>query len=240
MSNGSGLFSDKRAHKPHLVEGKTGVAGEVDDVRRDVLSTLAPLAALTVDEFVDPALADVDAIRVAAATVTSARTLSGTDLDGAVGGDEMVPPRNITITTAGVTPADAPANATINGWVRDSSGKLIAQSETIAVSQIAGAAAGALAFSKVETIDEEAADGTAATLAYGFGDVIGLGKPLKSRAGAAAVLGEIEAGTPLAMDALTGTFADAATAAPNGTYEPATPPDGSNDYAVYYEYDPTA
>lgn len=237
---GSGLFSDQRPVKPHLVEGKTGVAGEVDNLRQDVATVLGGLAALTVEEFTDPAVADVDAIRAAAATVAAARTLSGADLDGAVGGDEMVPPRNITITTAGVTPADAPANATINGWVRDSSGKLIAQSETIAVSQIAGAAAGALAFSKVESIDEEAADGTAATLAYGFGDIIGLGKPLKSRAGAAMVVQEVEAGTVLAADAVTGTFVDAATAAPHGTYEPATVPDGSNDYALLYEYDPTA
>ena len=51
---------------------------------------------------------------------------------------------------------------------------------------------------------------------------------------------EIEEGTVLAADAITGTFVDAATAAPNGTYEPSTVPDASNDYAVWYEYDPTA
>ncbi len=148
----------------------------------------------------------------------------------------MVPPRNITVTTGGTTPADAPANVTINGKVRDSQGRLIDQTETIAVSQTAATVAGTLAFSQVTSIEEEQADGTAATLAYGFGDLIGLGKPLVSRAGLEAVLHEIVAGAEVS----TGVFVDAATAAPNGTYTPATAPDGANDYAVYYEYDPTA
>ena len=146
---GSGLFSDQRPVKPHLVEGKTGVAGEVDNLRQDVATVLGGLVALTVEEFTDPALADVDAIRVAAATVAAARTLSGADLDGVVGGDEMVPPRNVTVTTAGVTPADAPATATVNGYVRNSKGQLVAQSEVVTVSQIAGAAGTSQAFSKV-------------------------------------------------------------------------------------------
>jgi hypothetical protein len=239
--SGSGLFGDQSPLKPHLVRGGGGLAGEVADLRGDVGRAVGALAAFTVEEFTDVAAADVDAIRLAAAVDdTGERTLSGADLDGAVGGGEMVPPRNITVDTTGATPADAPANVTINGKVRDKNGNLVAQTETIAVSQIVGQAVGALAFSVIDEIVEEQADGTDASLSYGFGDLIGLAQPLVSRAGAAAVLMEIEAGTVLAADAITGTFVDAATAAPNGTYAPATVPDDANDYAVYYEYDPQA
>ena len=240
MSNGSGLFGGQGPMKPHLVRGGGGIAGEISDLRSDVGGTLSSMAATTVDEFIDPALADVDAIRLAAATVAALRTLSGADLDGVVGAGEMVPPRNLTVTTAGATPADAPATVTVRGKVRNGSGKLVAQEEIFTVSQIAGAAVGLLAFSVVEEIEEAAADGVAATLAYGFGDVIGLGQPLRSRAGVPAVMMEIEAGVVFAADAVTGAFTDAATAAPNGTYLPATVPDGANDYAIYYEYDPQA
>lgn len=233
MTTGSGQFSGQRARKPHLVRGTGGLQGEVADLRQDIEDDLSANAAIAVEEYTDPAAADDDAIRLAAATVASARTLSGSDLDGAVGEAEMTPPRNITITTAGVTPGDAPANATIKGKVRDPNGVLVDQEETIAVGQTATTVVGASAFSTVESIDEEAADGTDATLAYGFGDVLGLAKPLVTRAGAAGVLKEIEAGSTVT----TGTFVDAATEPPNGTYAPSTVPDGSNDYALYYEYD---
>lgn len=241
MSNGSGLFGDQSPIKRHLLRGTGGLQGEVSDVRNDVGSVMGRMAAITVDEFIDVALADVDAIRLATAVIdTAERTLSGADLDGVVGGAEMVPPRNITVNTTGGTPGDAPANVTINGKVRNGEGKMVAQTETIAVSQIVGQAVGDLAFSVVESIVEEQGDGTAASLSYGFGVVIGLGQPLKTRGGVAAVLAEIANGTPLGIAAVTGTFVDAATAAPNGTYEPNTPPDGSIDYVVYYEYDPQA
>lgn len=238
--SGSGLFSNQRPDRQHLVTGKRGVAGEVDDLRGDVASVLLPLVAVTVEEFVDPAAADVDGIKTAAATIAAATTYAAADLNGAVGNAEMVPPRNVTVTTAGGTAADAPATAVITGRVRDSKGNLIAQTDTITVSQTAGTAAGDVAFSIVDSIALPAADGTGATLAFGFGAVLGLSKPLISRAGAEAVLMEIEEGSVLAADAVTGTFVDAETAAPNGTYAPSTVPDASNDYAVYYEYSPTA
>lgn len=241
MSNGSGLFGDQSPIKRHLLRGTGGIQAEVNDVRSDVGGVLGRMAALTVDEFTDVAIADVDAIRLAAAVIdTGVRTLSGADLDGAVGGTEMDPPRNITVDTTGGTPADAPAEVIIRGKVRNGEGKMVAQEETITVSQIVGQAAGALAFSIVEEIEEAQGDGTDASLSYGFGDIIGLGQPLRSRGGVEAVLTEIEDGTVLAADAITGTFVDAANAAPNGTYEPATPPDDSIDYVVYYEYDPQA
>lgn len=238
MSNGSGLFGDQSPDKPHLVSGKSGVAGEVDDLRSDVRQVLAGLAAFTVDEFTNPPAADTDAIRLAAATVVTARTLSGADLDGVVGEAEMVPPRVLTATTAGATPANAPATAVVTGKVRNSKGVLETQTETIALSQIAATVTGTKAFSTVVSIAEAAGDGVAATVAYGFGAAMGLGKPLISRAGAAAVLAEIEAGTVLAADAVTGIFTAAAASSPHGLYSPANAANGARDYAVYYEYDP--
>lgn len=236
MAIGSGLFDKQRAQRPHLVRGGGGLAGEVADLRSDVSDEMDAMAAIAVEEFTDVAAADVDAIVVALAPDdTAAVTLSGAAL-GAAATEGMDPPRNITFDTAGATPADVPATGTVTG--KDANGDELI--EVINLSQIVGQAVGLSAFAEVDSIDYPIADGTDATVSVGFGDVIGLAKPLKSRAGAEAVLMEIEAGTVLSADAITGTFVDAATSAPNGTYEPATAPDDANDYAVYYEWDPTA
>lgn len=234
MSSGSGLMSNQRPQRQHLVQPGPGVAGEVADLRKDLETELAPMAAMAVEEWTDPAGADPDGIKTAIATVAAATTYSGADLDGVVGAGTMDPPRNVTVTTAGATPADAPATATINGL--DVDGNAI--SEVITVAQTATIATGTKAFASVTSIVLPAADGTGATLAFGFGTLIGLAKTIKSRAGAAAGLMSIEAGTVAAPAA--GTFADATTGAPHGTYDPSAAPDGSNDYAVYYEYDPAA
>lgn len=241
MSNGSGLFGNQGPDKPHLVTGKRGVAGEVNDLRQDVGKVLSGLAALTVDEFIDPAAADVDAIKTSVASSAAAVSYSGAALDGVVGGAEMVPPRNPTITTTSHANIDAVVVA-VTGKVRNSAGKLVDQVGAITLTDGGGvtdAEDNGLVFSIIESYDVPAQSGAGGAMEFGFGDVLGLGKPLVSRAGAPAVMQEIEAGTPLAADALTGTFVDAATSAPNGTYAPATVPDAANDYAVYYEYDPS-
>ena len=54
MGNGSGLLSTQRARLPHLVRGTGGLAGEVADLRDDLESEMAPLVAMTVDNFVAP------------------------------------------------------------------------------------------------------------------------------------------------------------------------------------------
>jgi len=189
------------------------------------------MVALTVDEFTDPVAADPDGIKLAVATVAAATTYSGAALDGAVGAGAISPPRNITVTTAGATPADAPATATINGT--DINGAVL--SEVITVAQTATIALGLKAFASVTSIVLPAADGVAATLAFGFGDEIGLSKPIVTRAGLTSLTREIEAGVLVT----TGVVTDATVGAPNGTYLPATVADGANDYAVYYEYDPS-
>lgn len=233
LSSGSGQFTGQTAQKPHLVRGGGGVAGEVADLRSDISSDFSSNVGMAVDEYTDEPVEDIDAIVVALATVAAAVTLSGADLDGVVGGADMDAPRNLSFTTAGGTPADAPATADVVG--KDINGKTL--TETVTLAQTASTVYSVKAFKSVTSISYPAADGPNATVAVGFGPAMGLSKPLVSRAGAAAVFQEVEAGTVLAADAVTGTFVDAATSGPNGTYTPATAQDGANDYAVYYEYD---
>ena len=230
---GSGLMSSQRARKPHLVEGKSGVAGEVDDLRKDLEQEMGAMAAIAVEEFVDPAAADTDGILASVASQAAAAAYAAADL---VGGAAVAldPPRNVTLTcddSAGTWTG----NLTVTGV--DINGDAI--TEDIAFTNNT-TTPGLLAFARVDSLAADAQNDANGNWEVGFGDVIGLAKPLISRAGAEAVVMEIEAGTVMAADAITGTFVDAATAGPNGTYEPATVPDASNDYAVYYEYDPSA
>lgn len=229
-SFGSGLFQTAFPANPHLVRGN-GLSKEVRDVREDVRVAMLGLASIQVEEFTDLPAASANAIKLAIATVAAITTYSGAQLDGAIGGATLPAPRNVTITTAGVTPADAPANAVINGLDVDGN----ALSETITVAQTATIATGVKAFSKITSIVLPAADGTAATLAFGFGSKIGLRKKIKARAGLTAAIKEIAGGAVVTN----GVFVLPATAPPYGTYAPNTVPDGTTDYAIYYEADET-
>jgi len=230
--SGSGLFSNQAPVKAHLVRGTGGIAGEISDLRDDVRNVLAPVAALTVEEFTNVAAADADGIKLSFASVATATSYTGAALDGVVGVAAMSPPRNITVTTAGVTPADAPATLTVVGV--DINGDAI--SEAIAIPQTATIAVGAKAFAKVTSLALTAGDGTGALLTVGFGALIGLGEKLVTRAGFSGPVREIAAGSVVTN----GVFASAAVGAPNGTYAPNSAPNGTNDYCLYYEYDPLA
>jgi hypothetical protein len=228
------LFSDQGPLKPHLLRGTGGLQAEVADLRRDVGATVEAMVAQTVEEFIDPPAADTDAVLASVASQAAAAAYASTDL---VGGAAVVldPPRNVTLTCDAGGGGTWAGNLKVKGL--DANGAAI--EEDIAFTASA-TTPGLLAFAKVTSLEADAQNDALGNWEVGFGDVIGLAKPLLSRAGAAAVSMEIEAGTVLAADAVTGTFVDAATSSPNGTYEPATAPDGSNDYAIYYEYDPTA
>lgn len=183
---------------------------------------------LTHETFTNVAAADADSIKTSVASIASPVTYSGSALNGVIGAGAISPPRNITITTAGATPADAPATATITGTAADGS----VQTEVINVGQTATTVAGAKAFASVVSIALSAGDGTGATLTFGTGNVLGLSSKLRDVGGvaAAAVLVEVEAGVVVT----TGTFVLPATSGPFGTYAPATVPNGTNDYAVVY------
>lgn len=182
-----------------------------------------------VQEWTNPAATSTTALKTATATVASTVTLEAADL--LTGGKTALAayPRNITFTTAGGTAADAPATALITGTDIDDE----AQTETVTLSQSAATAVGTKAFKTITTIDYPAADGTGATVAIGIGSVFGLSKKPKVRAGAVAVVKEYAAGAIVTN----GTFVDATTSPPYGTYAPNSAPNGTNDYAVRYELD---
>ena len=221
--NNSGLLVSEGPAIPHLSKG------EVADLRSDVVKALKPLVALTVDEFTNPVAPDTVGLKAATATVTSAVTLTAADL--LAGGKTALAayPRNVTFTTDGNTPTDAPASAVVTGT--DIDGNVL--TETINLAQAAATTSeGSKAFKTLTSIVFAVGDGTDATVAVGFGKKFGLSRALKSRAGRAAVLREVAAGTAVT----TGVFSDAASSAPYGTYAPSADPDGSKDYAVYYEF----
>lgn len=168
MSNGSGLFGDQGPMKPHLVRGSGGVAGEISDLRGDIGRTVAPMAAITVDEFTNPAqlaATAVDAVLVATATVAAPVAVLAAGMIAAGLARLSVWPRPLVFTTAGVTEADAPATVLVTGT--DPYGA--AQTETLALAQTAADATTVKAWGSVTRVDYPAADGTDATVAIGLG-----------------------------------------------------------------------
>lgn len=200
---------------------------EVEDLRNDVTAVLKVQPALCVVEYTNPLTAAAAGLKAATATVAAVTTLNEADLLQAGRTELAANPRNVTFTTAGTTPADAPANAVITGF--DADGK--PQTETVTLAQTAAAAAGVKGWSKITKIVYPAADGTGATVSVGFGVVLGLPKKPQARAGLTTPIREIAIGAAVT----TGTFD-----ATNKTYTPAAAPNGTNDYCVYYEYDPNA
>lgn len=221
--SGSGLFSDKGPLKPHLMQQTGGVAAEVNDLRHDVAQVLGQLAAIAIDEFTNAAAAGAADLEAATATTVAPRTVSTFLAGGAA--KLAAYPRNLTFTTGGTTPANAPATVTITGTYR---GK--AQTETLALSQAAGTDVGLKPFSTITSVVYGAALGVDATVSIGVGAGLGVSQVPKSRAGLVAPIRQIAIGAVVT----TGTFTSV------GLYTPAAAPNGTNDYAVYYEYDPTA
>jgi len=89
----------------------------------------------------------------------------------------------------------------------------------------------------VTSIVVPAQSGVGGALEFGFGDIIGFLRPLKSRAGLAAVVREIAVGAVVTTGTFVAAPAVAGAGQPNGTYLAAAVPDATRDYAVYYEMD---
>jgi hypothetical protein len=228
MSSGSGLFEkENAAHKPHLL--KRGTSGEIADLRRDLARTFAPLAAITVEEFLLPAGAAPDAIRPAAPALLTPQTLRPRAAAAA-----LPLARNLTVTIGGGAPADAPREVTFVG--RDVDGRV--QRETFVLPQVAGTVAGTRLFAAVTAIDIAAARGPGATLAFGTGLLLGLTRRPKARAGLAAMWREIVDGALVSPP--TGALTAPAANPPHGAYVPQAVPDGTHRYAITFEYDPVA
>jgi hypothetical protein len=225
-------MTSQRPDQSRFVTGKRGLAGEVGDLRDDVEEELSPMAALAVEEWENVAAADTDGVLASVASANGDVAYVEADLVGAAA-VVLDPPRNVTITTGG-TAANGFTDCEVVG--KDING----DDMTEAIGSINSAAthAGAKCFAEVTGLNFTGGTDATATHEAGFGSIIGLAKPMKTRAGAGAMLSAIEAGTLGAPPA--GTVEVAGTAEPNGSYDASAAPNGTNDYAVYYEYDPTA
>lgn len=223
---GSGIMTTAGPIVPHRM------SKELRDLRDDVARALQGAAFMTVVEYTNPAAASTNAILLAKATVTQAVTYSAAagTLDGAIGGGVIPFGRNITVTVATGTTADAPASLVVTGVGRDG---VTVRTETISVPQTATTAAGNKIFYKVTSLAFTAGDGTTTTVAVGFGNLLGLPYVPTARAGIAAppIIKEIAAGSVVTNGVLSATY---------NSYAPNTAPNGTNDYAIYYEADATA
>ena len=166
MSNGSGLFGNQGPALPHLVQGSGGLAGEVADLRADIGRVMAPMTALTVDEFTNPtglAAPGVAVILAATATVAAPVTVLAAGMLAAGLAHLTAWPRPLTFTTSGGTAADAPATVLITG----TSPTGAAQTETLALAQTATTVTSVNAWSSITKVDYPAADGTGALVSIG-------------------------------------------------------------------------
>lgn len=227
-TTGSGLLNTSAPVKEHLTRG-SGIGGEVADLRSDLKAAMKHMASIVVEEWTNAAATAADALHDATATVATASTLLPAALKSAGKTALETHPRTITFTTAGVTPAHAPANVVITGTdVNDAT-----ISETLVLAQTADIVESVKAYKTITSLVFPAGDGTAATVAVGLGTKFGLKKKIKSRAGLATAIKEIAIGSVVT----TGAYTSAATSAPNGLYAPAANPNGTNDYCIYYESD---
>lgn len=167
MSIGSGLFSMSRAALAHLLRPGGGLSGEIWDLRKDVGELLSPLAAIAVEEYtnvVGSTAPGATALLAATASVAAPVTVLKAALTAAGLAQLALCPRALTITTAGTTPADAPANAVITG--KDALGAT--QTETLTVAQTATSATTTSIWSDITSVVYPAAEGTGATMAIGI------------------------------------------------------------------------
>lgn len=235
MTAGSGLFSTSRGVNPSkTAAGKGGLPGEVGDLRRDIGEAMAPLFAATPREFINPILGTATALLIATATVAAEVEVLPAALTTATLTNMADNPRQLLFTTAGTTPADAPATATVKG--KDPRGKFV--TEVVTLAQTAAAVLTKNFFSEVESITYAAADGTGATVAIGIGAKLGLSYVPKTRSGAVPVVLELEDGAAAATAGVL--VAPTTDNLPYGAYTPNSALNGALDFFVVYEFDPAA
>lgn len=227
----SNLFGQRGPVIPHLAQG-SGMKGEIGDLRRDVEAAFKMQqdngGYIHTEEFINLVAADVDGIKLAAATAATIQAfVRATDWSGVLGQGEMVPPRNVVIATSSHANVDAVVVAIV-GRVRDADGKLIAQTDNITLTDGGGVTdAGTKAFAFVDAVTIPAQGGASATLSIGWGVLVGLSRKIRTLAGLTRATREITDGAVVTN----GTFA---TTAPNGTWAPNTAADAAHDYAISY------
>lgn len=220
---GTGLLGAESGS--HLMKARSrngGVRSEVSVLGKHLRDL--GLVSLVLEEFIDTPTADVDAFLTATLTLVTA--LDITTMDGASAAG-IAHPRNVTVTTAGADGIyEFPFDVVITGTLRG-----LPQTETITVTEGAspGTFAGAKLFDKVTRVQIPANANTdaGATVAVGFGTGIGLKYVPVSRAGLRTAVREIANGAVVTNGVFNA----------YGLYTPNTVPNGSVDYAVFYEAD---
>jgi len=194
------MSSQSPKQERFVYPSKGGVAGEVGDLRQDVENELAPMAAIAVEEYIDPLATAADNMTAATTSQTTEDVLLP-DATPAVGVltqatiDNMAldagGARQLLFTVAGGTPAHRAPTATVYGTNID--GK--EASEVLPLPDVAGTALTGTFFSSVERVVLAAGSGAGATVAIGLGALLGLGAAVRSRAGRVAVIQEVAAGS---------------------------------------------
>ena len=124
-----------------------------------------------VHEYLAQPAASAAALKAATATVAAEVVLTSADLLDPGEAVLAANPRKLTFTTAGATPADAPANVVIVGT--DKNGAAI--SETLNLAQTAAAVTSVNRYKTITSLTYPAADGTDATVAIGYAASADLG-----------------------------------------------------------------
>lgn len=168
----SNTFGRKSPAKPHLIQGPGGLANEIEQMRSDVDAAFYALEKSgTIVKFflqVPTDVVDADGIMVAAATIASDTTYTGTQFDGILApgtGPALIKsPKRVTITAGGGTPAHwTGGNLIVTG--KDADGKALVETVTSAAG--AGTTTTVGYFSEVSSIFVPAQGGTGATVAFG-------------------------------------------------------------------------
>jgi hypothetical protein len=184
---------------------------------------------ITREVFNDLVAADPNGIKESFTAPAADTTYSGSDLDGTTGPGEMLPPRNVSITgTTGIGEALDGGDALVIG--EDIDGQL--RTETITLEAVGPSATdtelGATAFKRIVSVMIPGdASGSPGDYEIGFGDKIGLKRPLE-------VGGLLDEKEDNATPGTAGIIVLSGTSAPNGLYTPNNLPDGSRDYIIAY------
>lgn len=213
-------FHGSAAKIPHLGTGE-GVLGEIGKVRSDVLAALQNTPAIVVEEFTN---LESDAAAGVNAAVTPS-TSAVTTVTSFLLGTALAPlsaPRKLVITTAGATPADAPATVVITG--KDEYGNVV--TETLVPATTAASVISTYFYSQFTSLVIAQVTTADSTLAFGLSKETKLRRTPVSRAGLATPIREIYNGGLVTTGTLSVT---------NQSYTPATDQDGAHNYAVYYE-----
>jgi len=190
-------------------------------------ATMGAANAFQVDEWLAPAATSTTALLTATAITATPQTVSSFVSGGVTALAAF--PRNVTFTGGGTT-ADCPTSAAVTGTDIDGN----ALTETVALT--AGSGTGAKAFKTVTSVVFTGSTSTDSTVAVGIGSVFGLSKTIKSRAHRLAVIQEVYAASTTGSVVTNGTYVDATTSPPHGTYAGNSAPDGTKSYALTYEH----